>query len=175
MRGRTRGSIEWRTPSPALSSIEYCDTSCMRACIASGQRQTDPRAAKKSRTPRYGSCCRDSRQVPRGLIPHNHCPGYISEEQYRRSQEQIRHNRFWQSVEEHGVRNGASLLAGILHYCQMQSTNDGRVFLGHDARITAPRGGSIFRKPPCQSLLGKTLDELVADRLLKALEPASCV
>jgi DNA-binding transcriptional MerR regulator len=133
-----------------------------------GQRQTDPRRKRAGR-PDTGRVVVTPDKY-HALIP-NHCPGYISEEQYRRNQERIRQNRFGKASKG-SVRNGASLLAGILHCakCGRQMTV---AYSSGVMRYYCTTGRIDFRKPPCQSLSGKTLDELVADRLLKALEPAS--
>jgi lambda repressor-like predicted transcriptional regulator len=133
-----------------------------------GQRQTDPRRKKPG--------CRDSGRVAvtpdkyHALIS-NHCPGYISEEQFRRNQERIRHNRFGKSSKG-SVRNGASLLAGIL-YCAKCGRQMTVAYSSGVMRYYCTTGRIDFRAPPCQSLSGRTLDELVTDRLLRALEPAA--
>ena len=165
--GPDKGSIEWRTPSPAVIN-RVLRHELYAGMYRFGQRQTDPRRRRAGR-PDTGRVVVTPDKY-HALIP-NHCPGYISEEQYRRNQERIRHNRFGKASKG-SVRNGASLLAGILHCakCGRQMTV---AYSSGVMRYYCTTGRVDFRKPPCQSLSGKTLDELVADRLLKALEPAS--
>lgn len=165
--GPDKGNIEWRTPSPAVIN-RVLRHELYAGMYRFGQRQTDPRRKKAGRP--------DSGRVAvtpdkyHALIP-NHCPGYISEEQYRRNQERIRHNRFGKSSKG-SVRNGASLLAGIL-YCAKCGRQMTVAYSSGVMRYYCTTGRIDFRAPPCQSLSGRTLDELVSDRLLRALEPAS--
>lgn len=165
--GPDKGNIEWRTPSPAVIN-RVLRHELYAGMYRFGQRQTDPRRRKAGRP--------DSGRVAvtpdkyHALIP-NHCPSYISEEQYQRNQERIRHNRFG-TTSKGSVRNGASLLAGIL-YCAKCGRQMTVAYSAGVLRYYCTTGRIDFRAPPCQSLSGRTLDELVTDRLLRALEPAS--
>ncbi len=72
LREPDKGSIECAAPLPRLSSIEYCDTSCMRACIASGNvGMTDLAAKKQDAQIRVGLSATPDKY--HALIP-NHCP-----------------------------------------------------------------------------------------------------
>jgi hypothetical protein len=77
-----------------------------------GHKQTDPRR-QIAGSPDTGRIVVTPDKY-HALIP-NHCPAYISEEQYRRNQRRIRDNRFGRTSPG-GARSGPSLLAGIV-YC----------------------------------------------------------
>jgi len=165
--GPGKGSIEWRTPSPAVVN-RVLRHELYAGMYRFGQRQTDPRRKRPGR-PDTGRVVVAPDKY-HALIP-KHCPGYISEEQYRRNQERIQHNRFGKASKG-SVRNGASVLAGIL-YCAKCGRQMTVTYSSGVVRYSCTTGRIDFREPPCQSLSGRTLDELVTDRLLKALEPAS--
>lgn len=165
--GPDKGSIEWRPPTPAVVN-RVLRHELYAGMYRFGQRQTDPRRKKAGR-PDAGRVV-----VPpdkyHALIP-DHCPSYISAEQYQRNQERIRHNRFGKTSKG-SVRNGASLLAGIL-YCAKCGRQMTVVYSSGVMRYYCTTGRIDFRAGPCQSLSGRILDELVTERVLKALEPAS--
>ena len=165
--GPDKGVIEWRAPSPAVVN-RVLRHELYAGMYRFGQRQTDPRRKKAGR-PDAGRVVVTPDKY-HALIP-NHCPSYISEEQFRRNQERLRHNRFG-TASKGSVRNGVSLLAGIL-YCGKCGRQMSVVYSSGVMRYYCTTGRIDFRAPPCQSLSGKTLDELVTDRLLRALEPAS--
>lgn len=165
--GPDKGGIEWRTASPAVVN-RVLRHELYAGMYRFGQRQTDPRR-KKAGHPDAGRIAVTPDKY-HALIP-NHCPAYISEERYRRNQERIRNNRFG-GQSKGSVRNGTSLLAGILH-CGRCGRRMAVAYSSSVMRYYCTTGRIDFRKSPCQTLSGKELDELVAAKLLKAMEPAS--
>lgn len=106
------------------------------------------------------------------LIP-DRCPAYISVERYERNQRRISDNRFGHDTKG-ASRDGRSLLSGILFcgHCGRRMT----VYyagVGKALRYQCTTGIVDFRASRCQSLSGQVLDELVAEKILIALEPAS--
>lgn len=167
--GPNKGQLEWRTASPSvvwrvLTHPLYAGT------YRFGYRQTDPRL-KKPGQPDAGRVAVPPEDY-HALIP-DHCPAYISQERYERNQRRIQDNRFAED-RKGAPRSGGSLLAGLL-------------FCGHCGRrlmVMYPSGRRVLRyqcttgfiddrAPRCQGFSGQRLDELVAEKILKALEPAS--
>lgn len=167
--GPNRGNLEWRIPTRdsvtmILSHPLYCGT------YRYGWRQVDPRR-KNAEKPGSGRVVMNLEDY-HALIP-NHCPAYITMERFERNQQRMQENQ--SRAESKGApREGPSLLGGLL-------------FCGHcGRRMTIHYTGSRkilryvcwFAKnkcqgPQCQCLSGKRLDELVAERVTAAMEPAS--
>ena len=167
--GPDRGRLEWR---PATASVVYgvLTHELYAGTYRFGHRQTDPRRKIAGR--------RDAGRVV--VSPENyhvripdHCPAYISVERFERNQRRITGNQF--SRETMGAaRNGESLLGGII-FCGRCGR---RMTVYYPGVRKAPRyqcttGIDSFRVPRCQSLSGQVLDELIVEKLLKALEPAA--
>ncbi len=167
--GPNQGQLEWR---PATPSVVYrvLTHPLYSGMYRFGHRQTDPRR-KKPGQPDAGRVV-VSREEYHALIP-DHCPAYISKERYERNQRRIRENRFGGKTKG-APRDGQSLLAGILFcgHCGRRMT----VFYPNSPRVLryqCTTGIVDFRAPKCQSLSGQALEELVTDKILKALESAS--
>jgi len=167
--GVNKNQIEWRTATPSVIN-RVLTHELYAGMYRFGHRQTDPRrkipgrpdAGRSVVTPdKYHALIRD------------HCPAYISEERYRRNQHRIRDNRFG-GTSKGAPRTGESLLAGIL-YCGKCGRRMSVSYSGANSvmQYSCTTGLIDFRSAPCQSLSGKQLDELVAAKVLKALEPAS--
>ncbi len=167
--GPNRGQLEWRVATPSVVN-RVLTHPLYSGAYRFGNRQTDPRRKKAGH--------RDAGRVVvspedyHALIP-NHCPAYITVERYERNQKRIEENRFRRETKG-AARSGMALLGGILFCgrCGRRMT----VYYPGDRKL--PRyqcttGIVDFRVPRCQSLSGKVLDELVTEKLLKALEPAA--
>jgi len=167
--GPNRGKLEWREPSrDAISTILkhplYAGT------YRYGHRQVDARR-KKPGQPGSGRVVMAAEDC-HALIP-DHCPAYISAERYERNQRRLAENQA--RAESKGApREGPSLLGGLVicghcdrrmavHYSGKQQT------LRYDCRS----GKDDCQRPTCSSLSGRCLDELVAEKILAALEPAA--
>ena len=135
-----------------------------------GHRQTDPRR-KKAGQPDAGRVVVPPEKY-HALIP-DHCPAYISVDRYERNQRRILDNRFGRDTKG-ASRDGQSLLSGIL-YCGHCGRRMTVYYPGvrKVLRYQCTTGIVDFRTPRCQSLSGQILDELVAEKILKSLEPAS--
>lgn len=167
--GCNKGQLEWR---PATHTVlnRMLKHEIYAGMYRFGHRQTDPRRKLAGRPDSGRAVVAPDKY--HALIA-NHCPSYITEEQYRRNQQRIRENRFGQTSKG-AARSGQSLLAGIVH-CGKCGRRMAVAYSGEPAvmRYYCTTGVVDFQTDRCQSLSGKQLDELVANKVLKVLEPAS--
>jgi DNA invertase Pin-like site-specific DNA recombinase len=167
-RGPQKGLLEWRYATPASVNTVLKDP-IYAGIYRYGRRQTDPRLKKPGR-----------RQTGRRLVPPeqyhawipDHCPAYITRERYERNQKTIQENRI--ILTRRGpAREGAALLGGILICARCQRRMSVDYFgPGKPFRYSCETGrdGDV---PRCQSLSGKVLDELVTEKIMHALRPAT--
>lgn len=167
--GPNRGQLEWRPATPSVVN-RILRHELYAGMYRFGHKQTDPRRQIAGR-PDTGRIVVTPDKY-HALIP-NHCPAYISEEQYRRNQRRIRDNRFGRTSPG-AARSGPSLLAGIV-YCGRCGRRMTVAYSGEPPvmRYYCTTGAVDFRSDRCQSLSGKRLDELVADKALSVLQPAA--
>jgi len=88
--GPNKDQLEWRPATPSVVN-RILKHELYAGMYRFGHKQTDPRRKIAGR-PDTGRIVVPPEKY-HALIP-NHCPSYISEEQYRRNQERIRENRF---------------------------------------------------------------------------------
>lgn len=167
--GSNQGRLEWRSATPSvvyrvLTHPLYAGT------YRFGHRQTDPRR-KKAGQPDAGRVVVPPESY-HALI-RDHCPAYITAERYEHNQRRIRDNRFQRDTKG-SARDGKALLGGILlcGHCGRRMT----VYypgVHKSPRYQCTTGIDNFDVPRCQSLSGLVIDELVTEKLLKALEPAA--
>ena len=167
--GPNKGQLEWRPATPSVVN-RVLTHQLYAGMYRFGHRQTDPRRKKPGR-PDAGRVV-VSPEKYHALIP-DHCPAYITVERYERNQRRIRDNRLTRDTKG-AARNGQSLLSGIL-FCGHCGRRMMVYYPGvrQALRYQCTTGTVDFRDSRCQGLSGKALDELVTDKLLKALEPAS--
>jgi DNA invertase Pin-like site-specific DNA recombinase len=167
--GPNRGQLEWRRPNRiTLQNL-------LRHPIYAGAY-------------RYGHRCADPRrQVPgrpgtgRTVQPPESCqvllrdrlPAYITWERFEANQRRLAANRARHDALG-APREGPSLLAGLV-VCgrcghRMMVSYGGR---GNRLRYSCQRAAIEYAEPQCQSLAGEPLDELVAEQVLTALQPAA--
>jgi hypothetical protein len=166
-RGPNRGSLQWRraTRHPVQTVLThpiYEGTYCY------GRRQIDPRR-KKPGKPGSGRVVMDVQDY-HALIP-NHCPGYISPERYARNQQRIKDNRV--RTEAKGPpREGPSLLGGLVMCARCERRMIVQYCGAENSLRYACQASQYNCGPACQSLSGWALDQLVAEKIFAALEPA---
>ena len=167
--GTNKGQLEWR---PATSSVvnRVLKHELYAGTYRFGYRQTDARL-KKPGQPDAGRVVVPPEKY-HALIP-DHCPAYISREQYSRNQEQIRGNRFGGKTQG-AARDGSSLLAGLV-FCGKCGRRMTVVYSGPRAvmRYYCTTGVVDFRSSRCQSLSGAELDSLMTEKVLSVLKPAA--
>jgi DNA invertase Pin-like site-specific DNA recombinase len=167
--GPNRGNLEWRQPT--RSSVAGVLTHEIYAGIYRyGHRQVDPRR-KKPGKPGSGRVLMDPQNY-HALVP-DRCPAYINVARYEANQRRLIQNRV------HGEtkgppRDGQSLLGGLLK-CGRCDRPMGVHYSGKDKhlRYKCYEAERDYKGPPCQSLSGQVLDELVRDKVMAALEPAA--
>ena len=167
--GPNQGELEWRYATHSvinrvLTHPLYAGT------YRYGYRQTDPRR-KKAGHPDAGRIVVPPEDY-HALIP-DHCPAYITAERFERNQRRIEDNQFGHETKG-AARNGRALLGGIL-FCGRCGRRMGVHYPAarRSLRYRCTIGINNFRVSPCQSLSGQALDDLVTEKLLKALEPAA--
>jgi DNA invertase Pin-like site-specific DNA recombinase len=167
--GPNRGQLEWRAPTrdtvaDILRHPIYAGYYCF------GRRQIDPRRRKPGR--RWSGRVLVTPEEYLALIPDK-VPAYITRDRYDANQRRLAENRA--RIESKGTpREGPSLLAGLVvcGRCGKRMTVHyaGRAqILRYTCRtgVPDPRGGCRH------SLAGRVLDQLVADRVLAALQPGA--
>lgn len=167
--GPNKDQLEWRPATPSVVN-RILKHELYAGTYRFGHKQTDPRRKIAGR-PDTGRIVVTPDKY-HALIP-NHCPAYISEEQYRRNQRRIGENRFGRTSPG-AARSGPSLLTGIV-YCGRCGRRMTVAYSGEPAvmRYYCTTGLVDFQSDRCQSLSGKRLDELVANKVLSVLQPAA--
>jgi DNA invertase Pin-like site-specific DNA recombinase len=106
------------------------------------------------------------------LLP-DHCPAYITAEQFWANQQRLQDNRAG-APGLGAPRQGPALLSGLLvcgrcGYRMVVNYNHGGRFL----RYGCNHALVCYGQPECQSLAGERLDALVTEQVLAALQPAA--
>jgi DNA invertase Pin-like site-specific DNA recombinase len=165
--GDNRGQLEWRRPCrETLQNLLHNPT--YAGAYRYGHRPTDPRRKQPGR-PGTGRtvCSAEDCQV----LIRDRFPAYISWERFQVNQERLAANR----ARHEAVgppREGAALLKGLIHCGRCGRRLTVHYGLKSDRySYVCNRGAVDYAAPPCQSLSGVGLDELVVRQLLAAVEP----
>jgi DNA invertase Pin-like site-specific DNA recombinase len=167
--GPGKGELVWRNPN-RMTLQTMLKHPLYAGSYVYGRRQEDPRRKQPER-PRSGRVvmATDEWLV---LLP-NHCPAYISMEQYERNRARLQANRA-RADAMGAVRTGSALLAGLVvcaHCdCRLGVHYDGGANL-HTYECTMRWNN--YGEPKCQHLAGPCLDAYVSQQVLTALEPAA--
>jgi DNA invertase Pin-like site-specific DNA recombinase len=167
--GPNRGNLEWRRPTrDAVNTILHHPL--YAGIYRYGHRQVDPRRKDPER-PGSGRVVVEPENY-HALIP-NRCPAYITMERYERNQKRILDNQC-HAASKGAPRAGPSLLAGVAH-CGRCGRRLMVHYSGKDGmlRYTCRYAKDTCDTAPCMSISGKVLDQLVAEKILSALEPAA--
>jgi DNA invertase Pin-like site-specific DNA recombinase len=164
-----QGQLQWRRPNRVtLQSLLHHPI--YAGFYRFGHRAVDPR--KKVAGRRQSGRTLRSPQECLVLLP-NHCPAYISAEQFWANQERLQQNRA--RADALGApRQGPALLSGLLRcgrcgHRMVVNYNNAK----NGLRYNCYSALVCYGEPECQSLSGKRLDALVAEQVLAALEPAA--
>lgn len=164
-----RGQLQWRRPNRVtLQSMLHHPI--YAGFYRFGHRAVDPRKKVPGR-----------RQSGRTLrAPHDclvllpdHCPAYISAEQFWANQQRLQQNRA-RADSLGAARQGPALLSGLLvcgrcGYRMVVNYNNAK----NGLRYNCHRALVCYGAPECQSLSGKRLDDFIALQVLAALQPAA--
>ena len=167
--GPNRGHLEWRaatrdTVADILRHPIYAGYYCF------GRRQADPRRRKPGQRGSGRVLVRPEEYL--ALIPDK-VPAYITRDQYDANQRRLAENRA--RTESKGApREGPSLLAGLV-VCGRCGKRMGVHYSGRAQilRYTCMTGVADARGSCRHSLAGRVLDQLVAERVLAALQPGA--
>jgi DNA invertase Pin-like site-specific DNA recombinase len=164
--GAKKGQLEWHRPSiGALAQV--LRHPIYAGAYSYGRRPTDPKrkfAPKNNYRP----------WVPMAqwkVLIKDHLPAYITWEQYLKNRERIKQNQ--NAPDTTGApRAGAALLPGVLvcgcgRYMQPSYHKSGVAHYACNRHILEAT------EPRCHGLAARVIDELVAQQVLRALEPAA--
>jgi DNA invertase Pin-like site-specific DNA recombinase len=167
--GPNRGKLEWHRPNrETLRNMLHHPV--YAGYYRHGHRALDPRRKVPGR-PATGRTINKPEDCL--VLLENRCPAYITPERFWTNQRRLAANRA-RTDATGAVRQGPSLLGGILRCgrCgqQMMVAYTGRA---SRLRYSCGRAAIEYAEPLCQGLAGGVLDDLVAARVLAALEPAA--
>jgi DNA invertase Pin-like site-specific DNA recombinase len=170
--GPGKGQLVWRRPNRATLQ-NLLKHPLYAGAYVYGRRQRDRRRSQPGR-PQSGRVVM-ARSDWHALLP-DHCPAYLSWEQYERNLARLAANRN-RATTLRAVRQGAALLAGLVvcgrcgnrlgvHYQHAQGRP---IPFTYDC--VAQRNG--YGAPLCQHVAGPCLDAFVTAHVLAALAPAA--
>ena len=164
-----RGQLQWRRPNRVtLQSLLHHPI--YAGFYRFGHRAVDPRKKVPGRR-QSGRTLRAPRDCL-VLLP-DHCPAYISPDQFWANQERLQQNRA--RADTLGApRLGPALLSGLLvcgrcGYRMVVNYNNPK----NGLRYNCLHALVCYGMPECQSLSGRCLDALVVEQVLAALQPAA--
>jgi DNA invertase Pin-like site-specific DNA recombinase len=165
--GMTKGDLEWRRPTRCTLTNIFRHPMYAGAYVY-GRRPTDPRRKQPGRP---GTGKRLAPQQEWQVLRRDHCPAYISWEQFERNQRQLGANR---NTAQGVIRHGPSLLAGLV-VCGRCGLRMSVVYTnnGTGLRYVCGQAKAHYEAPRCQALAGPALETLVSTLVLQALQPAA--
>jgi len=166
--GPNRGNLEWRRPT-MLSVRQILVHPMYAGAYAFGRR---PYQRVRTAT---GMRTRPGKWVPMErwkVLKHDCLPAYITWERYLANQESLRQHR-WGPGSKGNPRNGSALLAGIIvcGNCGRRLKTDYRS--NDKSYYRCARHLYVGTEQACFSLRAAPVDDLVAQQVLRALEPAA--
>ncbi len=170
--GPGKGQLVWRRPNRATLQ-NLLKHPLYAGAYVYGRRQMDRRRYQPEH-PQSGRVVM-SRADWHALLP-DHCPAYLSWEQYERNQARLAANRARAAVVG-AVRRGAALLAGLVvcAHCGVRLGVHYQQSHGRPTPFTyeCAHRRNHYGEALCQHLGGPVLDTFVTEHVLAALEPAA--
>ncbi|MBV8554257.1 MAG: recombinase family protein [Planctomycetaceae bacterium] len=167
--GLNRGKLEWHRPNrETLQNMLHHPV--YAGYYRHGHRAVDPRRKVPGRRATGRTINKPEDCL---VLLEDRCPAYITPERFWANQQRLAANRA-RSDAAGAVRQGPSLLGGILR-CGRCGQRMMVAYSGRASRLRYSCGRAMieYAEPLCQSLAGGVLDDLVAARVLAALEPAT--
>jgi DNA invertase Pin-like site-specific DNA recombinase len=156
------GELEWHRPN--RTTLAYMLHHPVYAGAYCWGRRTNAGPGKASQSPAVSA--------GQGILIRDRCPSYITWEQYQANLERMQQNRSrW---DRRGpIRGGGALLAGLVICgrcgCRLLVSYPDR----KHPRYTCVRRRITYGEETCQAFAGQSLEKLVEQQVLRALEPAS--
>jgi len=165
--GLKKGDLVWRRPNRVTLGNLFHHPMYTGSYVY-GRRPIDPRRKKPGR-PSTGRTTAKPEEW--AVLIKDKLPAYITWEQYERNQRQLAAN----AIQGIGVpRQGSSLLSGLLicGHCNSRMTTR---YSTSGSKLTYLCGKmmSTYGDKLCQSLVGTSLDQLIVQQVLAALEPSA--
>jgi DNA invertase Pin-like site-specific DNA recombinase len=163
--GLERGQLRWRPPHRETLR-QLVRNPAYAGVYTWGRYATDPRRARPGRRG-SGRVQREPQDCP-VFLRDNH-PAYLTWEQYQSNLHRLKQHR------RHGpvpgpARATVAVLAGLVECgecgCRMQT------HYTRTLRYVCQRRALDYAAPPCQSLAGAALEQLVRDQVLEVVTPA---
>ncbi|MBF0098761.1 MAG: recombinase family protein [Magnetococcales bacterium] len=165
--GQNKGDLEWHRPvQGTLHSLLH--NPIYAGAYAYGRRPADPRKQKPGR-PFTGKIVAKMDQWQ--VLLKDHLPAYITWERYEQNVKQMSNN---QNIALGVVRNGSALLSRLIFCgrCGKRMLTD-YPSNKNKMRYACTNNRINYAGKLCQSFSGEALDDLIADMVLQALEPAA--
>lgn len=165
--GHDRGELQWHAPCRATIS-NLLHNPIYAGAYVYGRHPTDPKRQQPGR-PRTGRRVNAMEDWP--VLLKDRMPAYISWAQFEDNLRQIQANN---ACNKGVIRCGSSLLSGLVvcGHCGLRMTTSYRDN-GHNLRYCCVSKAVHYGQAPCQSIVGRVLDEWVSGQVLAALEPAA--
>lgn len=166
-RGAQKGQLEWRRPS-IVTLAQVLRHPIYAGAYAYGRRPIDPKRKYATTTGYRPWVPMDQWQV----LLKERLPAYISWQQYLKNRERIEQNRSRPDATG-APRNGAALLPGVLVCGNCGRHMQASYHVSGAAQYACHRHYVEATDPRCCGLAARVLDDLVAQQVLRALEPAA--
>jgi DNA invertase Pin-like site-specific DNA recombinase len=167
--GLERGQLQWRRPNrETLQNLLHHPI--YAGFYRWGHRAIDPRK-KKPGKPGTGRTINKPQDC--AVLLSGVCPAYLSAERFAANQKRLAENRS-RAAALGASRNGPSLLGGLL-VCGRCGRRLMVAYSGKSNRLrySCMRAAIEYGEPLCLGLAGERLDQLVAQQVLAALQPAA--
>jgi DNA invertase Pin-like site-specific DNA recombinase len=164
--GSKKGQLDWRRPSlPTLAEI--LDHPIYAGAYSFGREAVDPKRQFTNK--------RSRRRLPMEqwkVLHKDRLPAYITWDRYLRNRERIKQNR--NRFDCQGApRSGVALLSGLL-VCGACGRRMRTLYHAHGkAQYDCNHRVLTGREPRCPGLAARAVDGLLAQQVLRALEPAA--
>jgi DNA invertase Pin-like site-specific DNA recombinase len=166
--GANKGDLEWRHPNrPSLQNL--LKNPFYAGAYAYGRSHQDPRKQQVGR-PYSGRVVTPFESWP--VLIQDHHPAYISWCQYQQNLAQLKSNQS-RANELGSVRQGNSLLSGLLNCGKCGCRMSVQYHRSRHHRYICSQNMGSYGGQLCQYLSGTCLDQVVAEQVLQALQPAA--
>ena len=165
--GARKGQLDWRRTNIATLA-QILRHPIYAGAYSFGRRPTDPKRRFSPKSHYRPSVPMEQWKV----LLRDRLPAYISWERYLKNLERIKQNRNWSECKG-APRSGVALLSGLLA-CGTCGRRMRTLYMTHGrAQYGCNHALLTGKEPRCHGLAGRTLDALVAQQALRALEPAA--